>query len=92
MGPTIALIVVMFLAIVGGITVSLLLMPGWKSSLALFAVYAAVLGYVSLSPELIAGQMERATLGLGWIALVLAGIVRVAVLIVRGRAAARATV
>jgi hypothetical protein len=84
-GPTFALIVLMFAAIAGGITISLLLMPGWKSSLALFAVYAAMLGYVSLSPQLIAGQMERATLGLGWMALVLAGIVRAATFVLKRR-------
>ncbi|MEO7222271.1 MAG: hypothetical protein ABIY37_07345, partial [Devosia sp.] len=49
--------------IAGSLTASLLLMPGWKSSLALFAVYAAILGYVSLSPQMIEGQMERATRG-----------------------------
>jgi hypothetical protein len=74
-GPTFALIVVMFLVIAGSIVASLLLVRGWKWTLALFAVYAAVLAWVSLSPQLIEGQMERAALGLGWVALVLAGIV-----------------
>jgi hypothetical protein len=85
MGPGFGLILVMFAAIAAGITISLLLMPGWKSSLALLAAYAAVLGYVSLSPELFAGQMERATLGLGWVALILAGIIRATLFLVKRR-------
>lgn len=91
MGPSFALIIVMFIAIAGSILVSLLLMPGWKSSLALIAVYVALLTYVSLSPQLIEGQMERATLGLGWIAVALAAIVRLA-LVVAGRRKAAKTV
>jgi hypothetical protein len=85
MGPTFGLILVMFTVIAAGITISLLLMPGWKSALALFAAFALLLGCVSLSPQLIAGQMERATLGLGWVALVLAGIVRAVAFFVKRR-------
>ena len=84
MGPTVAIIIVMFLAIAGGITASLLLMPGWQSSIALGAIYAGLLGYVSLSPQLIQGQMERATLGLGWVALLVAVAIRLVGLIRRG--------
>lgn len=85
MGPTFGLIAVMFLALAGGITASLLLMPGWKSTLALFSAYAALLGYVSLSPQLIEGQMERATLGLGWLALAVAAVARGIVFAVKRR-------
>ena len=38
MGPTFALIVLMFVVIAAVAAATLLLMPGWKSSLALFAV------------------------------------------------------
>lgn len=92
MGPSVALIILMFVAIAGGILVSLLLMPGWKSSLALIPVYVALIAYVSLSPQLIEGQMERATLGLAWVAVVLAGIVRVVILVMRHRTSAKTTV
>lgn len=77
------LVVLMFLVIAAVVVGTLLLMPGWKSSLALFSVYAAGLLYVSLTPALIEGQMERAALGLGWVALVLAGIVQALVLVKR---------
>jgi hypothetical protein len=75
----------MFVVIAAVVIGTLLLMPGWKSSVALFGVYAAGLAFVSLSPQLIAGQMERATLGLAWIALVLAGIVRAVTLVMKRR-------
>ena len=68
------LIVLMFLVIAAVVVGTLLMMPGWKSSLALFALYATGLLYVSLTPALIDGQMERAVLGLAWVALVLGGI------------------
>ena len=68
------LVVLMFVVIAAVVVGTLLLMPGWKSSLALFAVYTAGLLYVSLTPALIDGQMERAVLGLAWVALVLGGI------------------
>lgn len=57
------LVLLMFVVIAAVVVGTLLLMPGWKSALALFAVYAAGLLYVSLSPQLIEGQMERAALG-----------------------------
>ena len=77
------IVVLMFVVIAAVVVGTLLLMPGWKSSLALFAVYTAGLLYVSLTPALIEGQMERAALGLAWLALVLAGIVRAFVLVKR---------
>ena len=85
MGPTLALVGLIFVAIAAGLTVSLLLMPGWKSSAALFAGFAAVLAYVSVAPPLVAGQMERATMGLGWVALIFAGTVRAVVFVVKRR-------
>jgi hypothetical protein len=77
------LVLLMFLVIAAVVVGTLLLMPGWKSTLALFTVYAAGLLYVSLSPQLIEGQIERAALGLAWLALVLAGIVQVVRLLKR---------
>lgn len=70
------LVLLMFVVIAAVVVGTLLLMPGWKSALALFAVYAAGLLYVSLSPQLIEGQMERAALGHAWMALALGGIVQ----------------
>jgi hypothetical protein len=60
-------------------------MSGWKSSLALFAAYAAGLTYVSLTPALADGQMNRAALGLAWLALVVAGLVRGVMLVMKRR-------
>ena len=77
------IVILMFVVIAAVVGGTLLLMPGWKSSLALFAVYAVGLLYVSLTPALIEGQMERAALGLAWLALLLAGIVRAFVLVKR---------
>jgi hypothetical protein len=74
-GPTFALVIVMFLVIAASLIASLLLVRGWKWPLALFVIYVVALLYVSLSPQLIEGQMNRAAVGLGWVALVLAGIV-----------------
>jgi hypothetical protein len=59
MGPSIGLVILMFAVIAAVVIGSLLLMPGWKSSLALFAAYAAGLTYVSLTPALADGQMNR---------------------------------
>jgi hypothetical protein len=74
-GPTFALVILMFVVIAASIIGSLLLVRGWKWPLALFAIYVIALLYVSMSPQVIEGQMNRAAVGLGWVALVLAGIV-----------------
>ena len=70
------LVVLMFMVVAAVVVGTLLLMPGWKSSLGLFAAYTAGLLYVSLTPGLIDGHVERAVLGLAWVALVLGGIVQ----------------
>jgi Na+/phosphate symporter len=63
-----------------------MLMPGWKSLLALLAACAAVLIYFSFQPEATLGQMGRATLGLGWLAFGVAAIVRIILQLRRSRA------
>ena len=77
------LVVLMFVVIAAVVVATLLLMPGWKWALALFAVYATGLLYVSLTPALTEGQMERAALGLAWVALVIGGIVQAFLLLKR---------
>jgi uncharacterized membrane protein len=80
MGPTLGLVIVMFVVIAAVLIGTLLFMPGWKSAVVLFAVYAAGLTFATLTPAVMEGQMNRAAAGLAWIALVLAGIVRAAML------------
>lgn len=81
MGPTVALVALMFLVIAGVIFATLLVMRGWRSLLVMSAVYVAILLYVSLTPTLITGQMDRAVLGLAWLAVVSSILVRAAMLL-----------
>jgi hypothetical protein len=86
MGPTLGLIVLIFVVIAAIMLAALMLMPGWKSLFALLAVYAAVLAYYSFTPSAEFGQMGRATLGLGWLAFGLAAIVRIVLQVRRSQA------
>jgi hypothetical protein len=76
MGPGFGLIVLLFAVLGALIFATLLLMRGWKSLLALSATYLAILLYLSLTPPITAGQMERAILGLAWVATILSIVVR----------------
>jgi hypothetical protein len=76
MGPSFGLIVLLFVVLAALIFLPLLLMRGWKSLGALSAIYLAVLLYLSLTPAIIAGQVDRAVLGLAWVVTVLSIIAR----------------
>ena len=76
MGPGFGLIVLLFVVLAALIFTPLLLMRGWKSLVALSAIYLAVLLYLSLTPPMIAGQVDRAILGLAWVATILSIITR----------------
>lgn len=76
MGPSFGLIVLLFVVLAALIFTPLLLMRGWKSLVALSAIYLAVLLYLSLAPPMMAGQMDRAVLGLAWVVTVLSIITR----------------
>ena len=76
MGPGFGLIVLLSIVLAALIFTPLLLTRGWKSLLSLSAIYLAILLYLSLTPPMIAGQVDRAVLGLAWAVTVLSIIVR----------------
>jgi hypothetical protein len=76
MGPGFGLIVLLSIVLAALIFTPLLLVRRWKTLLILSAIYLAALLYVSLTPAIIVGQMDRAVLGLAWVITVLSVIVR----------------
>ena len=85
MGPSIGLIILLFVVLAALIFTPLLLVRGWRSLLALSAIYFAVLLYLTLTPAIIVGQMDRAALGLAWAATVLSIAVRALMILRNGR-------